>query len=83
MLMPNARYDQLYPIKFTRIQSPKLVIAGDTIVLKIGPDQSIRPVQPGTGLQSGPVMIKNQKYIKNRKTVKTGRFNLRTEKTGG
>ena len=38
MLMPNTRYDQLYPIKFTRIQSPKLVIAGDTIVLKTGPD---------------------------------------------
>ena len=80
MLMPNARYDQLYPIKFTRIQSPKLVIAGDTIVLKTGPDQPIRPVQPGTGLQSGPVMTKNQKSSNNRRKPKTGRFNRRNRK---
>ena len=28
------------------------------IVLKIGPNRPVQPVQPGTGLKSGPVMIK-------------------------
>ena len=41
------------------------------IVLKIGPDRQVRPVQPGTGTQFGPVKSpKTDKQPKNR--PKTG-----------
>ena len=41
-----------------------------TIVLKTGPDRPVRPVQPGTGIQSGPVNTPKtgQQPVKNRKT---------------
>ena len=48
------------------------------IVLKIRPDRSVRPVQLGTGLQSGQVMSKNRKLLKNWKKLKTGQFNRKT-----
>ena len=32
-----------------------------TMVLKTGPDRPVRPIQPGTGIKSGPVIIKNRK----------------------
>ena len=35
------------------------------MVLKTKSNWSVRLVQPRTGLQSGPIMIKNQKYLKN------------------
>lgn len=55
----------IYTIKYGPLRIIKLNKATQqfTIVLKIGPD---RPVQPGTGLQSGPVMIENRKWFKNR-----------------
>ena len=31
------------------------------MVLKTGPDRLVRPVQTGTGLQSGPIIAKNRK----------------------
>ena len=39
-------------------------------VLKTGPDRPVRPVQPGTGSQSGPVNTPKtgQQPVKNRKT---------------
>ena len=39
-------------------------------VLKTGPDRPVRPVQPGTGSQSGPVNTPKtgQQLVKNRKT---------------
>ena len=39
-------------------------------VLKTGPDRPVRPVQPGTGSQSGPVKTPKtgQKPVNNRKT---------------
>ena len=40
-------------------------------VLKIGPDRPVRPVQPGTGSQSGPV-----------NTLKTGQKPENRSKTG-
>ena len=40
------------------------------IVLKTGPDRPVRPVQPGTGSQSGPV-----------KTTKTGQQPVKNQKT--
>ena len=41
-----------------------------TTVLKTGPDRPVRPVQPGTGSQSGPVNTPKtgQQPVKNRKT---------------
>ena len=43
-----------------------------TTVLKTGPDRPVRPVQPGTGSQSGPVNTPKtgQQPVKNRE--KTG-----------
>ena len=38
------------------------------MVLKTGPDRS---VQPGTGVQSGPVLLKNQKSGKSDKKPET------------
>ena len=37
----------------------KFILIG--MVLKTGPDRPVRPVQPGTGIQSGPVIAKNWK----------------------
>jgi hypothetical protein len=36
------------------------------MVLKTGPDRPIQPVQPGTGVSPGPVLLKNRKF---RKTI--------------
>ena len=49
------------------------------MVLKTRSDRSVRSVQLGTALQSDPIMGKNRKSIKNRKNLKTGRFNWKTK----
>ena len=45
------------------------------MVLKTGPDRLVRLVQLGTDLQSGPIMGKNRKSLKNGENLETGRFN--------
>ena len=45
------------------------------MVLKTGPDRLVRLVQSGTDLQSGPIMGKNRKSLKNGENLETGRFN--------
>ena len=53
-------------------QAGKSLIVSDLklTVLKTGPDWLVRPVQPGTGSQSGPVNTPKtgQQPVKNRKT---------------
>ena len=46
------------------MEDEELVKMFNPIVLKTGPDRSIRPVQLGIGLQSGPVMTENQNCLK-------------------
>ena len=55
------------------------------MVLKIGPDRPVRPVQPWTGLYTGPIMWKIRKFNKNQEKQviggligKTGDRNDRT-----
>jgi hypothetical protein len=43
-----------------------------SMVLKTGSDQSVRPVQPWTGLYIGPIMWKIQKFNKNQEKPVTG-----------
>ena len=50
---------------------------------KKGLNWSVRSIQLGTSLQSGPVMSKNQKWLKNRGNLKTGQFNWRIENRHG
>ena len=50
------------------------------MVLKTGPD---RPVQPGTGTLSGPVLWKNRKFKKNRQKPETGGSTVKTANRSG
>uniref|UniRef100_A0A2N9G3T0 Uncharacterized protein n=1 Tax=Fagus sylvatica TaxID=28930 RepID=A0A2N9G3T0_FAGSY len=45
------------------------------MVLKTGPD---RPVQPGTGVQSGPILLKNRKSGKSDQKPKTAGSTMKT-----
>ena len=53
-----------------------------TIVLKTRPDRPVRPVQPGTGSQPGPVKTPKtgQQLIKKRKTRQKPRLNRKLKK---
>ena len=53
-----------------------------TTVLKTGPDRPVRPVQPGTGSQSGPVNTPKtgQQPVKNRKTGQKPGLNRKLKK---
>ena len=54
-----------------------------TTVLKTGPDRPVRPVQPGTGSQSGPVntLKTGQQPVKNRKIGQKPGLNRKLKKT--
>ena len=41
------------------------------MVLKTGSDRPVQPVQPGTGVQSGPVLLKNRKSEKSNQKPET------------
>ena len=53
---------------------------GNTMVLKTGPD---RPVQPGTGVQSGPVSWKNRKIRKMGQKPETASSTIKTANRSG
>ena len=42
------------------------------MVLKTGPDRPVKPVQPGTGVWSGSVLLKNRKIRKSDQNLETG-----------
>ena len=52
---------QMAPADNPALYSVKKESRVKSIVLKTGPNRPVRPVQPGTGLQSGPVMVENRK----------------------
>ena len=61
---------------FREVQDPLFVLT--TMVLKIGPN---RPVQPGTGAQSGSILLKNRNLRKNEKKPGTAGFNWEPDRS--
>ena len=48
------------------------------MVLTTGPDRPVQPVQSGTDVSSGPVLLKNQKFGKSNQKPKTTDSTLKT-----
>jgi class 3 adenylate cyclase len=53
------------------------------MVLKTGPDRPVQPVQPETGVSSGPVLLKNRKSKKNDQKPETAGSTVKTANRHG
>jgi hypothetical protein len=59
----------------TTSQAGYIIVIFISKVVKTGPDRAVGPVEPGTGPESGPVVLQKRSAREPNKTAKTGKKN--------